>query len=160
MPSLLAFRSLFVIVALSAIALGLAPTAQAQPTACAVEEASVAELQAAMSEGSCSARQITEAYLARIEALDRSGPTLRSVLTVNPDALALADALDAERAAGTVRGPLHGIPVLVKDNVGTADRMPTTAGALALDGVDRPGGCVHRRAAARGRARSSSARRT
>jgi amidase len=101
-------------------------------------ERSVAELQAAMSDGTCTARQITEAYLARIDALDRSGPTLRSVLAVNPDALAIADALDAERAAGAVRGPLHGIPVLVKDNIGTADRMPTTAGALALDGVIAP----------------------
>ncbi|MEP0547101.1 MAG: amidase [Rhodothermales bacterium] len=138
MPPLLAVRSLLITVALSALSLGLAPTAHAQPTACAVDEASVVELQAAMTEGRCSARQITEAYLARIEALDRSGPTLRSVLAVNSDALALADALDAERVAGTVRGPLHGIPVLLKDNVGTADRMPTTAGALALDGVIAP----------------------
>ncbi len=115
------------------------PSAQAQfEPACVVEEASVAALQAAMTEGRCTARQITEAYLARIESIDRSGPALRSVLTVNPDALAIADALDAERAAGTVRGPLHGIPVLVKDNVGTADRMPTTAGALALEGVIAP----------------------
>ncbi len=116
----------------------IASAAGAQPEGCAVEEASVAELQAAMADGRCTARAITAAYLARIEALDRSGPTLRSVLTVNPDALEIAAALDAERAAGAVRGPLHGIPILLKDNVGTADRMPTTAGALALDGVIAP----------------------
>ncbi len=115
-----------------------AALAQPEPPACGVEEASVADVQAMMTEGSCTARQITEAYLARIEAVDRSGPTLRSVLTVNPDALEIAEALDLERAEGNVRGPLHGIPVLVKDNVGTADRMPTTAGALALKDVIAP----------------------
>jgi amidase len=116
-----------------------APRANAQPdAACAVVEASVADLQALMEAGTCTSRQLTQAYLERIETLDRSGPTLRSVLTTNPDALAIADALDAERAAGTVRGPLHGIPVLVKDNIGTADRMPTTAGALVLEGVIAP----------------------
>ena len=121
------------------LALLTASAACAQPGAgCDVVEASVAELQAKMADGTCTARQITAAYLARIEAIDRSGPTLRSVLTTNPDALAIAEALDAERAAGTVRGPLHGIPVLVKDNIGTADRMPTTAGALVLDGVIAP----------------------
>ncbi|MDX1420686.1 MAG: amidase, partial [Rubricoccaceae bacterium] len=122
-----------------ALALVLAAPAACQTApACDVGEASVADLQAAMAEGRCTARQITEASLARIERLDRRGPALRSVLAVNPDALAIANRLDAERAAGQVRGPLHGIPVLVKDNLGTADRMPTTAGALALDGVIAP----------------------
>ena len=117
----------------------LVPAALAQPEpACPVEEQSIAELQQAMAGGPCTARQITEAFLARIEAIDRSGPTLRSILTVNPDALAIADSLDAERAAGRVRGPLHGIPVVVKDNIGTADGMPTTAGALAMEGVIAP----------------------
>ncbi len=74
-------------------------------------------------------------YLARIEALDRGGPTLRSVIETNPDALDLADALDRERAAKQVRGPLHGIPLLLKDNIDTADRMGTTAGSLALVGA-------------------------
>ena len=111
----------------------LAPLALAQaPGTCAVAERSVTELQADLASGRCTSRQITAAYLARIDALDRSGPALRSVLAVNPDALAAADALDRERAAGTVRGPLHGIPVLLKDNVETAGPVPTTAGALAL----------------------------
>ncbi|HXA98802.1 MAG TPA: amidase, partial [Candidatus Dormibacteraeota bacterium] len=74
-------------------------------------------------------------YLARIQALDRTGPTLRAVQEINPDALAIAAALDRERKAGRVRGPLHGIPVLIKDNIATADRMETTAGALALVGA-------------------------
>jgi amidase len=88
-----------------------------------------------MAAGRRTARSITAAYLARIEAIDEIGPALRSVITTNPEALALADALDAERRAGRVRGPLHGIPVLVKDNVATHDRMATTAGSLALAGV-------------------------
>src|SRR5205823_616265 len=77
-------------------------------------------------------------YLARIDAIDRRGPGLRSVLEVNPDALALADALDNERKGKGPRGPLHGIPVLIKDNIDTADRMATTAGSLALVGARPP----------------------
>ncbi len=87
-----------------------------------------------MESGSDTARSLTEKYLARIDALDRKGPALRAVLETNPDALAIAAALDAERKAGKVRGPLHGIPVLIKDNIGTSDRMTTTAGSLALEG--------------------------
>ena len=116
----------------------IAPLTYAQDAGCEVEEKSIAELQDAMTEGRCTARQITQSYLDRIEAIDQSGPTLRSVLTTNPEALEIAAALDIERAEGNVRGPLHGIPVLVKDNVGTADRMPTTAGALALKDVIAP----------------------
>lgn len=112
--------------------------AQVGPSPCAVHEASVVDLRTAMEDGRCTARQLVNAYFVRIAALDASGPTLRSVLVTNPDVFALADALDAERAAGHVRSPLHGIPVLIKDNVGTADRMPTTAGSLALDGVIAP----------------------
>lgn len=100
-----------------------------------VEEATVAELQAGMASGRFSARQLTEAYLSRIAALD---PQLRSVLEVNPDALAIAGALDAERRQKGVRGPLHGIPVLIKDNVATADAMETSAGSLALLGAKPP----------------------
>jgi amidase len=74
-------------------------------------------------------------YLARIQAIDRSGPTLRSVQEINPDAIPIARALDEDRRAGRVRGPLHGIPVLLKDNISTADKMETTAGALALVGA-------------------------
>ncbi len=102
------------------------------------EEATVADLARAMNEGRLTARRLTEGYLARIEAVDRAegGPALRSVLEINPDALAIADALDRERKEKGPRGPLHGIPVLVKDNCDTADRMKTTAGSLAL--VDAP----------------------
>jgi amidase len=99
-----------------------------------IEEATIASLQAVMVSGEQSARSITEAYLARIEALDRRGPTLRSVIEVNPEALEIAEKLDAERKSGAVRGPLHGIPILLKDNIDTADRMTTTAGSLALEG--------------------------
>jgi len=98
------------------------------------DEATVADLQAKMSSGELSSRRLTEAYLARIEALDRTGPALRSVIETNPEALAIAEALDTERSEKGSRGVLHGIPVLLKDNVGTADRMTTTAGSLALEG--------------------------
>jgi amidase len=97
-----------------------------------LEEATVAQLQDAMRTGARTSRSICVAYLARIAQLD---PKLRSVLETNPDALAIADRVDAERKAGRVRGPLHGIPVLIKDNVATADRMMTTAGSLALVGA-------------------------
>ena len=83
-----------------------------------------------------SARALTEAYLKRIEALDKG--QVNSMIELNPDALAIADALDAERRAGRVRGPLHGIPVVIKDNIDTADRMATTAGSLALVGAKPP----------------------
>ncbi|HUR93559.1 MAG TPA: amidase [Gemmatimonadales bacterium] len=99
-----------------------------------LEEVTVAELQAGMAEGRYTARRITELYLARIAELDRAGPTLQAIIETNPDALALADALDKERAVRGIRGPLHGIPVLLKDNIDTADRMTTTAGSLALEG--------------------------
>ncbi len=97
-----------------------------------LEEATIADLQAAMSSGRLTARRLTEMYLERIEALDRSGPALRSVIETNPDALDIADALDRERAASGSRGPLHGIPILLKDNIDTRDQMHTTAGSLAL----------------------------
>jgi len=99
-----------------------------------LDEISIDELQKGMESGRFTARSITEAYLHRIERLDRQGPALRSVIETNPDALAIADELDRERRAGKLRGPLHGIPVLVKDNIDTHDRMTTTAGSLALEG--------------------------
>ena len=102
-----------------------------------VEERSVSEWQAALGRGELTSRELVERYLQRIESLDAQGPTLRAVLETNPDALDIAGALDAERRAGKLRGPLHGIPVLVKDNIDTADRMHTTAGSEALAG-DRP----------------------
>jgi amidase len=103
-----------------------------------LEELSIAELQAGLASGRWTARSLAEAYLARIAAMDRKGPALRAVLEVNPEALALADALDAERKAKGPRGPLHGIPILLKDNIATADRMQTTAGSLALAGSRVP----------------------
>jgi amidase len=103
-----------------------------------LDEITVEDLQAGLSSGRWSSAAVTELYLDRIAAIDRSGPALRAVIETNPDALDIARALDAERAAGQVRGPLHGVPVLVKDNIGTADRMTTTAGSLALEGSIPP----------------------
>src|SRR5258708_35134252 len=102
-----------------------------------LEAATGAQLQDWMTPGRCTARQIAELYLRRIEEIDRDGPALHAVIEVNPDALAIADALDAERKATGARGPLHGIPVLIKDNIDTADKMMTTAGSLALEGSRR-----------------------
>lgn len=101
-------------------------------------EKSIAELQAEMTAGRLTSEQLTQDYLARIAEIDRAGPKLGAVLELNPDALAIARERDAERRAGRVRGPLHGIPVLVKDNLDTADRMQTTAGSLALVGQKVP----------------------
>ena len=102
-----------------------------------LEEMGIAELQAQMTSGQTTARGIVERYLARIEALDRNGPAIRSIIETNPDALGIADGMDRERAARGARGPLHGIPILLKDNIDTADQMQTTAGSLALVGVRR-----------------------
>ncbi|MDT8370281.1 MAG: amidase, partial [Longimicrobiales bacterium] len=98
----------------------------------------ITELQEGMASGRWTARRLTQLYLDRIEAIDRDGPTLRSIIETNPDALTIADTLDRKRASGQLRGPMHGIPVIVKDNVATADRMTTTAGALALTGAGSP----------------------
>lgn len=99
-----------------------------------LEEVTIAELQAAMKSGKWTARAIAEKYLSRIESINRQGPAVNAVIEINPDALMIADALDKERKEKKVRGPLHGIPVLIKDNIDTADRMTTTAGSLALAG--------------------------
>jgi amidase len=99
-----------------------------------VVELSFAELQARMAAGKDSAKSLVAKYRQRIEALDQKGPMLRAVLELNPEADAIATQLDAERAAGKLRGPLHGLPILVKDNIDTGDRMTTTAGSLALEG--------------------------
>jgi amidase len=104
----------------------------------ALEEVSIADLQRQMTEGRTTARRLTDAYAARIAALDERGPRLGHVLEINPDARAIADEMDRERRVGRVRGPLHGIPVLIKDNIATADRMETTAGSLALVGARPP----------------------
>lgn len=97
-------------------------------------EWTIAELQEKMESGELTARQIAELYLQRIAAVDKSGPYINSIIELNPDALEIADRLDAERKAGKVRGALHGVPILIKDNIDTADRMQTTAGSLALEG--------------------------
>src|ERR1700722_20192775 len=102
------------------------------------DEVTIAELQDGMKSGKHTARSIAEKYLARIDAIDAHGPEIRSVIETNPDALAIAEALDKERKAKGPRGPLHGIPVLIKDNIDTADRMMTTAGSLALVGAKPP----------------------
>lgn len=99
-----------------------------------LDEITIADLQAGMSSGKFTARSITEKYLARIEQIDKQGPALNSVIEINPEAQAIADALDKERKEKHVRGPMHGIPVLIKDNIDTADQMQTTAGSLALLG--------------------------
>jgi amidase len=101
-------------------------------------EATIDDLQARMAAGTLTARALTQAYLDRIAQVDKAGPKLNAVIELNPDALEIAARLDAERQAGQVRGPLHGIPVLVKDNLDTADRMATTAGSLALVGQRPP----------------------
>jgi amidase len=108
------------------------------PAAFDLEEVDIAELQRRMAAGRETARSLAEKYIARIEAIDRNGPTLRSVIEINPDALLEADRLDAERKAGRLRGPLHGIPILIKDNIATGDRMQTTAGSLVLAGMPAP----------------------
>src|SRR5512139_1372432 len=97
-------------------------------------EWTITELQEKMESGDLTARRIAELYLGRIEAVDKSGPFINSVIELNPDALEIADTLDAERQAGKIRGPLHGIPILIKDNIDTHDQMQTTAGSLALEG--------------------------
>src|SRR5438094_2198805 len=121
-------------------AISLRPADGRQPTAdkraeFELEEITVAQLQDSMRTGARTSRSICAAYFARIAELD---PKLHAVLETNPDALTVADRLDGERKAGHVRGPLHGIPVLVKDNIATVDRMMTTAGSLALAGVTPP----------------------
>ncbi len=124
--------------------LGMAPAAvsgpredagsKAAPWAAALEEATISDLQAGMKSDAFTAVSLAEAYLARIKEIDKSGPALNSVIELNPDALVIAGNLDRERMDGVFLGPLHGIPVLIKDNIDTADRMTTTAGSLALNG--------------------------
>jgi amidase len=97
-----------------------------------LDEATVVQLQRDMASGKYTSRRLTELYLARIQEIDRSGPKVNSVIEINPDAVAIADFLDVERKAKGGRGPLHGIPILIKDNIDTADKMRTSAGSLAL----------------------------
>lgn len=115
-----------------------APTGGAGVSPFELDEVTVDELQASMESGERTARSITELYLRRIEEMDRQGPELRSITETNPDALQIADELDAERRESGPRGPLHGIPVAIKDNIDTHDQMTTTAGSLALEGSIPP----------------------
>ncbi len=121
----------------SALALAKPLTAVAQTSPAAsvtpeLEEITLGELQVGMTSGRWTARSIAEGYLGRIDALDKRGPAINAIIELNPEALAIADAMDRERKAGHVRGPLHGIPMVIKDNIDTADRMATSAGSLAL----------------------------
>jgi amidase len=111
------------------------PAAPATPD---LSDYDIARLQQAMQDGALDSRRITQWSLNRIAALDDAGPMLNAVVATNPDALAIADQRDAERRAGKVRGPLHGIPVLLKDNIDTGDRQLTTAGSLVLTGAPAP----------------------
>ncbi len=134
--------------ALGAVPIALSASAQNQPPSpsgagdaagpFAWQEATIAQLQAAMNSGQESAASLVEKYIRRIEAIDRRGPALHSVIELNPYAAAIADSLDSERKSKGPRGPLHGIPVLIKDNIATHDRMMTTAGSLALVGATPP----------------------
>ncbi len=99
-----------------------------------LDEWTFADLQSAMAEGRLTSEAITRAYLERVEATNHQGPDLHAVIEINPDAEAIAAALDEERAAGSVRGPLHGVPIFLKDNIATHDRTTTTAGSVALEG--------------------------
>ncbi|MES2635073.1 MAG: amidase [Pseudomonadota bacterium] len=121
--------------ALTLPAMAAPPKTQPAPT---IIEASIEPLQRDMELGRATSVSLTRASLARIARLDKAGPRTNAVLSTNPDALAIARALDAERKAGKIRGPLHGIPVLIKDNIDTGDRMMTTAGSLALVGPPAP----------------------
>src|SRR5438046_2917049 len=103
-----------------------------------IEEATITELQQGMASGQFTAQWITETYLKRIEAIDKNGPSVNSILEVNPDAMEIAESLDRERKEKGARGPLHGVPLLIKDNIDTADKMMTTAGSLALVGAPKP----------------------
>jgi amidase len=124
----------------SGASLNISPAFQTKSSAGSFEldEITVGELQEGMTSGRFTAHSITEKYLARIEAIDKHGPAINTVIEVNPDALEIAKGLDKERKQKRLRGPLHGIPILIKDNIDTSDRMMTTAGSLALVGSKPP----------------------
>jgi amidase len=115
-----------------------APPAQAEVKPFELDEITITELRDGMNSGKFSAHSLVEKYTARINEIDKQGPAVNAVIELNPEAEAIADALDQERKAKGPRGPLHGIPVLIKDNIDTADRMMTTAGSLALVGSKPP----------------------
>ena len=125
------YRRALLVGGVATLALGASPGADFD-----VEEKSIRQLAELLASGALTAKALVQGYLARIDAVDVKGPGLKSVLERNPDALTIASALDEERASKGVRGPLHGVPVLVKDNLDSADAMKTTAGSLAL--LDAP----------------------
>src|SRR5882762_9411530 len=114
------------------------PTPAPEVRSFELDEVTISDLQDGMKSGKFTARSLVEKYSQRIDDIDKRGPTINSVLELNPDALSIADALDRERKSKGPRGPMHGIPVLIKDNIDTADRMMTTAGSLALVGAKPP----------------------
>jgi amidase len=128
-------RVLYSIVASCALAGALYVPARA--AGLNIETATIADLNAAFADGTLTSEQLVSAYLKRIEAYDKQGPAINAIITLNPKALVEARALDAERKAGRVRGPLHGIPIVLKDNFNTFD-MPTTAGSQLLEGSIPP----------------------
>jgi len=139
-------RDMLKLSALAGAGASLAPLASASVSAAAAttaptdfNEMTVSGLQGMMASGQAHAVDLVNFYLQRIQTIDQGGPTVNSVIEVNPDAFSIAKALDAERRAGHVRGPLHGIPVLLKDNVDTRDQMQTAAGSLALVGTPAGG---------------------
>ena len=133
-------RRVFIKAGVAAGSVLVVPDVLAVPTdgKVSIIEAGVAELQAAMTRGSLTSQALTTHYLSRIAAFDKAGPKINAIIELNPDALTIAAALDAERKAKGPRGPLHGIPVLIKDNIATADKMQTSAGSLALVGAKAP----------------------
>ena len=130
--------SLLLVASCSACRETVESPAPPSPVGFELNELSIAQLQDAMMSGRYTSRRLVELYLQRIAQIDAEGPRLRSVIETNPEALAIADALDAERKATGPRGPLHGIPILIKDNIDTGDKMLTTAGSLALVGGPAP----------------------
>jgi len=143
------------IFATTAMALAGRASAGSEAATVNIDEATLADIGAAFAEGRLTSRALTKAYLDRIEATNRRGPRLSAVLETNPRALEIAASLDAERRSRGPRGPLHGVPILIKDNVETADRMMTTAGSLALEGWYAPPRRTARGASARRRRRDS-----
>ena len=125
--------ALAAVMAAGPMVIGASPQSPAAGVAFDVQEKTIVELQAALTSGAVTSRSLVLGYLARIRAYDQLGPQLNAMIAMNPKVLEIADALDRERAAGRVRGPLHGIPIVVKDNFETVE-MPTTGGSLALTG--------------------------
>src|SRR5205814_151514 len=110
----------------------------APPKEFELDELKISDLQDGMKSGRFTSRSLVKRYFDRIDEIDKNGPAVNSIIEINPDAISIAEALDRERTEKGARGPLHGIPILIKDNIDTADRMMTTAGSLALLGSYAP----------------------